>query len=229
MDHRSLTKIVFAKELAQISNPNLVAFVIEASSLTFDGFWKRPAAKNNAYHPEISCGDGGLVRHVKYAIKLGVQWCRANDDFVPGHDQWMGDTAKTKSMDIVIAALILHDMMKEGDPDKAHLPERSQGRYITGCHGMDMASAINAKILKGQVSREHSLILYAIACHMGVWTVDPNFYPQNLSCPDHRAVAMLVHTADYFSSRKTDGMMKDVWNEYQSPPAIPNGTPTTVA
>lgn len=192
--------------LRGIQNPHMRDWVIStADQLCGDYFWTRPAAKANRYHPEVSCGDGGLVRHTLYACYWGTEQMRAMDEYPPGVDAW-GDTP-TVHHDEVIASLILHDMMKEGDPQKAHLAERT-AKVITGCHGVDMAEAILLRVFNGQVpSREYLHIILAIAGHMGNWTIPAKHRPDRISDPESRLVATMVHLADYAASRKCDGVM----------------------
>lgn len=216
----------FAPELDSITDVSIRDLVVRsATELCGDYFWTRPAAKNNRYHPSVSCGDLGLVRHVKYACWWGEEIMRALDVYPEGQTAF--GNAKTKNHDSVIAALILHDMMKEGDPDKAGQPERSgnPGRsHIMRCHGIDMADAMFRKVLGGQfTTREQQFIVYGVACHMGVWTSDPAYIPHNLSDPDVRQVAMLVAGADYNSSRKADDKMAQLMETIPPNSGIANG------
>src|SRR4051812_26055815 len=109
----------FAEELSLIQDQAIRAFVLDCfDKICPDYFWERSAAKGGRYHPKFVDGVGGLVRHVKYACFWGSQFCRAfsgcgkGDDAGPLHD-------------VVVAALIMHDMVKDGDegrtiPPSAH-------------------------------------------------------------------------------------------------------------
>lgn len=228
MDHAALVQKHFGGELGLIANPSLRQLVIDSTAqFCAPYFWERPAAKGNRFHPEVSCGDGGLVRHVKYACWCAMELMRAWDQYPEGTTSNNMNGARTRNQDVIIAALILHDMMKEGDPFLAHLPER-QGKegskLIGGCHGIDMASAMYFRLFKGQVqSREHWSILYAIAGHMGVWTADPAFIPQNIADPEYRHIALLTAGADYFSSRKADAQMRELLAYQVVATSQPNG------
>lgn len=201
----------FSAELNSIKKPEIVDLVVSATDkLCGEYFWTRPAARNNAYHPQVSCGEGGLVRHVKYACWCGEEAMRAFD--TRNNGQGTKTSEPTDNHDVVIAALILHDMMKEGDPAKANGPKRD----ITGCHGIDMAENIVSKILGGNITTpDQSMIVHGVACHMGVWTSDPAYIPHNLSDPEIRHVALLVHMGDYFASRKADTYMTSLLENYQ--------------
>ncbi len=196
---------------AGIRNPAIRDLVITAcDQLCGDYFWTRPAAKGNRYHPQVSCGEGGLVRHTMYVCWWALEVMRSVDECPSGKTAWDQDLV-TVNHDAVIASCILHDMMKEGDPFLSKMPER-QGRdgarLIGGCHGVDMANALLTRVLKGVVEpREHLLMLYSIAGHMGPWTVPAKHNPANITDPSIRHVAQIVHAADYAASRKADTIM----------------------
>lgn len=197
-----------------IRNPAIRDSVLKmADTCCGDYFWTRPAAKNNRYHPECSCGEGGLIRHVQYACWWGLEMMRSKDVYPEGKSAFDND-AVTIHHDVVLAALIVHDMMKEGDPLHANLPER-QGdagrRLILGCHGVDMAAAILRNVYGGKLeNHDQQLIIYSVAGHMGPWTLPNKYAPANIQDPTTRNVAQIVADADYASSRKADGAMSEI-------------------
>lgn len=196
---------VFKRELALIDDEAIRSFVVSVfDKFGVDDWWDRPCSLSGKYHPSISQGKGGLVRHVKYAVWWGDELCRSFFNST-GKD---GDRGMIR--DVIIAALILHDLMKDGDPELASLPERrgrSAHRLITGCHGVDLANAINERLLNGKPSPEQVLICYGIAAHMGPWTIPDAYRPENAPEGLARTVAWAVHTADYAASRKADEEM----------------------
>jgi hypothetical protein len=186
----------FANELSWIKKPEIRQFVLDAfDKICPDYFWERPAAKRGGYHPGFTDGDGGLCRHVKYACWWGNQLCRAfsgngqGEDVGPLHD-------------VVIAALILHDVVKDGDAGRS-IPKSPfpMGRY----HGVEMMEALFHRVLNAQQPTEDQLLIMAgVAAHMGVWTEPEKFRPWNLGGSLIKKVATLVHMADYCASRKVD-------------------------
>lgn len=217
-----------AKPIPGIANPAVREFVLGvADKLCGDYFWSRPAATNNAYHPMVSCGEGGLVRHVQYACYWGYEMCRSMDVYPEGSDGW--SNTPTVNHDVVLGALILHDMMKEGDPTRAQEPERAKKGYITGCHGVDLAEAILTRYLTKPPERWQILIVMGIAGHMGVWTKPERYNPQKFQDPHVRHVALIVHAADYASSRKADGVMASVTSGIRYEPEINVNVPATPA
>jgi hypothetical protein len=187
-----------------------------ADALCPDYFWVRPASKSG-YHPNVSDGDGGLVRHTLYACWWGTAIARAED--VDSLGSTPADES-TPNMDAILAALILHDMMKEGDPSKVNETERrgpGQYQFITGIHGIDMADAIYTRFLQRRLpSRWHASVLMAIAGHMGPWTIRPEWRPIPSNFVNRQTgefdydmwrIAAIVSRADYASSRLCDGVM----------------------
>lgn len=201
-------KQVFAKELAQITNPEIRDFTIECfEKLGHEWFWNRPCALSGRFHPQIAQGPGGLVRHVKYGVWWGIEMARAL--FGTGKD-----SDPCPYMDEVISALLLHDLLKDGDPMLAGRAERAgpQGKkLILGCHGVDMANAILNRVLAGrQPNTSHILIMYGIAAHMGVWTLPVEYKPLAIKGDLARMFALCVHLSDYAASRKADDGMREI-------------------
>lgn len=187
----------FGPELAYISDPAIKGFVIQCfDTVCPDYFWVRPASKMGVYHPSFVSGDGGLCRHVKYGIWWLNQLLRAFNGSGQGDDVGPRDIA-----DPAYAAMILHDVVKDGD-EKRTLPKSPH--KIARYHGVEMAEAIWHRVLGGKAEHEwQAMICYGVAAHMGVWTEPPEFRPWNLKGGTKaRKVATLVHMADYCASRK---------------------------
>lgn len=69
-------------------------------------FWQVPASSSGKYHPSYAIGDGGLVRHVKAAVRFAAHLFVVSD---------FTDDEK----DAVVAALLLHDAIKHGNGEDA--------------------------------------------------------------------------------------------------------------
>jgi hypothetical protein len=193
----------FAQELSTIKDQAIRAFVFDVfDKVCPDYFWDRPASKAG-YHPAFVCGPAGLVRHVKYACWWGTQMCRAmsgngtGDDVGPYHD-------------VVIAALIIHDMVKDGDEGRTRPKTTIR---MTNYHGVELMEAIIDRVFAGRTpTKEELLIIQGVAAHMGVWTKPEEFRPWNLKGSEARKVATLVHLADYAASRKVDEIIPALAN-----------------
>lgn len=68
-------------------------------------FWEAPASSSGKFHPPLSQGDAGLVRHTYFATKLLLE--------MSGLD-YIKSKYSSKSIDEMIVAIILHDTFKLG-------------------------------------------------------------------------------------------------------------------
>ncbi len=120
---------IFQKELSLIHDKDIRNFVVECfDKLCPDYFWTCPCSTTGKYHPQVSLGVGGLVRHTKLAVWWGLELIRA-----------LHDSPKLKSIALhtlqneVIATLLLHDMVKNGKGLNAQGYPLDRG--VTGTHG----------------------------------------------------------------------------------------------
>lgn len=104
-------------------------------------FFTAPASQSGRYHPEKMNGEGGLLRHTKACVSLGIHLVQVID--VVGRE------------DKVIAALILHDTCKFGVEDE-------MGDYCDN-HGSLAAQRCKA------LGLEDKEVLHSIERHMGQW------------------------------------------------------------
>jgi len=176
-------------------------------------FWVRAASRSGRYHPQLSAGNGGLVRHTKLAAWWGANNCR---QFGSGYDAG-------PYYNEVVAALILHDMHKDGDPaqdeirgiqrmpdgsvDRDNGNGKAWGDFINGGHGVDMAAAICNRVLNNVMNPTNTLVAMGVACHMGVWTTPAEYQPSAIADPVARHVALVVAQSDYCAAQKADEVM----------------------
>ena len=196
-------EVEFAEEFKLFRDPKYRDFTKRCFDvLCPEHFWDRACSLSGKYHPKLSQGKGGLVRHVKY----GVWWVL---EIGRGFDS--SDLGKSvNNHDLLISALLLHDVLKDGDPTLAHKAERQghQGkRLIGGCHGVDMAQAIYNRVLNQSPDDAQTLICYGIAGHMGIWTIPVEHSPDRIEGAVPRRFAQLVHLGDYCASRQCDDFM----------------------
>ena len=187
---------VFAYELSLIKSKEIKQFVIDIfDKLCPDYFWTCPCSTSGKYHPQVSLGEGGLVRHTKLAVWWGIELLRAL-----GTSADFRNIPYDKLQDEVIATLLLHDMIKNGKGLNAQGRPLESG--VTGTHGVTLVE----KILESDIPdvRSYDRILVGITAHMGIWTTDPMRRPDVINEPDMKAFAQLIHLADYCASRKVN-------------------------
>ena len=68
-------------------------------------FYEIPASSTGKYHPDFSLGDGGLVRHVKVAVRIAKELL---------DNPCIGEKYSQNEKDMMIFTLILHDGLKSG-------------------------------------------------------------------------------------------------------------------
>jgi len=200
-----LSKIekVFAEELSKIQNPEIRDFVIIFfDELCPNYFWTCPCSTSGKYHPKVSLGKGGLVRHTKLAVWWGLELLRAVES-----SPELKDIPKIQLRDEVIAALLLHDMRKNGRGLNA-AGYSKEGSGITGKHGTLLAEMILECLDSDDPT--FSRILMGIAGHMGVWTTDVTYRPDNIKDNALRAFVNLIHLADFCASKKVDEKMLEL-------------------
>ena len=189
---------IFQKELQLIHDQTIKQFVITCfDKLCPDYFWTCPCSTTGKYHPQVSLGKGGLVRHTKLAVWWGIELLRA-----------LGTSPELKDIttlqDEVIATLLLHDMIKNGKG--LNVQGRPLEKGVTGTHGVKLIALMFDDGYDSILSSEwEERICYGIACHMGIWTTNPEYQPQNMPST-LRPFVDLIHLADYCASRKVDNM-----------------------
>lgn len=191
------TETIFAHELSLIHDNDIKNFVIDCfDKLCPDYFWTCPCSTTGKYHPKVSLGVGGLIRHTKLAVWWGIELLRAL-----GTSPELKDIATLQ--DEVIATLLLHDMIKNGKGLNAQGYPLDRG--VTGTHGVTLAEKIaDHPDLYLDNDDTFYRIIEGIGSHMGIWTTVPACKPDDIPYPDRKAFAQLIHLADYCASRKVD-------------------------
>jgi hypothetical protein len=170
---------VFGEEIAHINSSHMRHFVYACLLTAPAYFWVAPASSSGRNHPWWAKGEGGLVRHTKAAVWVGLELLEA----YPGLRQ---------ERDYIIAALLLHDTLKfgiEGQKTVKEHPLLPREYY-----------AEHKEILGEE---RYQKLMDLIASHMGVWG------PEGVEVvpPSGRmSAAELVHLADYIASRPWNGM-----------------------
>ena len=204
---------IFQKELSLIHDKDIKDFVVTCfDKLCPDYFWTCPCSTTGKYHPQVSLGVGGLVRHTKLAVWWGIELLRAI-----GRSPELRNIPPIHLQNEVIATLLLHDMIKNGKGLNAQGYPLEPG--VTGTHGVTLANKIvsltNELVVKPTDIGTTDRILIGIARHMGIWTTNSAYRPNNIIDPTIKAFANLIHLADYCASRKVDEIYRKLENEKQ--------------
>ena len=183
---------IFQKELNLIHDTIIKQFVIECfDKLCPDYFWTCPCSTTGKYHPQVSLGVGGLVRHTKLAVWWGIELLKAL-----GEEPGLKSIPSNQLFDEIIATLLLHDMIKNGKGLNAQGYPFDRG--VTGTHGVTLANKIKDSDINSTIFER---VLAGIAMHMGIWTTKP-YAAVDVTGLD--AFIELIHLADYCASRKVD-------------------------
>lgn len=201
-------EIIFQKELSLIHDKTIKQFVIDCFDKLCPGyFWTCPCSTTGKYHPQVSLGVGGLVRHTKLAVWWGIELWKAlstSPGLIDIPPRWLRDE--------IIATLLLHDMVKNGKGLNAQGYSLEEG--VTGTHGVTLANRICNEIFDQKLNSDSYIrILTGIQSHMGIWTITYVNSPNNILDPTKKAFANLIHLADYCASRKIDSIYSDLEQE----------------
>ena len=198
---------VFEHELSLIKSQEIKQFVIDVfDKLCPDYFWTCSCSTSGKYHPQVSLGEGGLVRHVKLAVWWGFELLRAL-----GTSPELKHIPSDQLQDEVIATLLLHDLLKNGEGLDSD--GRPLDRSVTGTHGVTLAQNIISSHIFLKDGYSLNRILVGITAHMGIWTTDSTQRPDHIIDASDEAFANLIHLADYCASRKVDSIYATLQEE----------------
>ena len=173
----------FKKELNYIKDEKIKESCETMLNLLPDYFFQIPASSTGKYHPEFTLGDGGLVRHVKAAVRIAYELLS---------NPSIGGKYTSKEQDLMIMTLILHDGLKSG---------LTHNRYTQFDHPTLIKNYIIENKDKLKLSdKEIDFVAKAIESHMGPWNKDYNGN-EVLPVPKTK-YENFVHMCDFLASRK---------------------------
>ena len=184
--NKNRAKEVFKEELALIGSEYIKTFVLECfGHLTPDYFWEVAASSSGNHHPKIVNKKYGLIIHTK----LCVWWGRK-----------ISEAFYEVEQDVIIAALLLHDLQKFGQIMDNGKPTLAG---YTSSHGPMLAMQIEqlCSRLSHSVHGFRETIIAAISLHMGKWTDESLGKKWEDGYRDNNNVKV-VCLADYIASRK---------------------------
>lgn len=168
---------ILREEIASIGSPKIKEFVVKALSAAPAYFWTAPASTTGKYHPVFSLGKGGLVRHTKAVVKFAREFIVAME--------------LEKYSDHIIAASILHDIIKNGEfyVDGRFDPREKE---VTKNHGLSASIWLSKHV--NVEDPEIKFVTDLIAKHMGRWSPE--------GCKPQTLAEWCVHLADFTASRR---------------------------
>ncbi len=176
-----MKKDVFEMELHNFKYENVRISTEIVLEMLPDYFYQIPASSSGKYHPSFSLGEGGLVRHVKVALRILEEIFK--DSVFGNYDNY--------TKDLMRMALMLHDGFKSGIENSGH----------TCCeHPVIMSDFILSNKDKLSISENDAMfVAQLIRTHMGPWNTDKE---GNVIMPvPETKEELLVHLCDYIASR----------------------------
>ncbi len=176
-----MKKDVFKVELDRIKNDKVRYSTEIILEMLPDYFYKIPASSSGKYHPLFSLGEGGLVRHVKVALRILEEMFR--DEVFGVYDEY--------TKDLMRMALMLHDGFKSGINNMGHTCSE---------HPVIMSDFILNNKENLLISENDSkFVSDLIRSHMGPWNKDKE---GNVIMPVPKTnEELLIHLCDYIASR----------------------------
>ena len=178
--------------LETITNADVKDFLLHALEQMPDYFYKVPTSSTGKYHPQYSCGEGGLFRHSISVVRF------LNFFFTLEQYSCYFDA---REMDLMRVAGMLHDCMKSGLQEEYEL-----NKYTKSEHPLLAAKFVRENCFLEK--RDVEIIAHAIEAHMGQWNTDTKTHEVLLPKPTTKYQKTL-HLADYLSSRKDLDMSFD--------------------
>lgn len=208
MNNGLKAEVVFKDELDYIENDEIKSFVLDMfKNFTSDYFWDGAASSSGIHHPKISNKKHGLVLHTKLAVWWGRKLFES-----------MSHVCETFSLDVVIAALLLHDLQKFGatlnDDGTPSLNDYAGSHGIVLSEHLEIFLKYDTKY--SDIQDEIGRIILAIALHMGRWTnmsLDVGWSDRIVG---EGTESQIVHMADYCASRKVDDKIAEL-DKYDFP------------
>lgn len=174
---------IFKHELNYIRDERVRNSLIHMINVLPDYFFEVAASSTGKYHPEYALGEGGLLRHSKAAMRIGYELLE---------NPAIGDKYTGIEKDLMLAALLIHDGLKLGNPME---------KYTRFDHPILMADLLEKEKDSLEINDQERILMEdVIKTHMGVWTTDYNGN-EVLEKPKTK-YQNFVHMCDFLASRK---------------------------
>ena len=199
---------LFNKELETITNEDIRDFAKKLLDDAPEYFFHVAASSTGKYHPQISLGDGGLMRHTKAVIRFF--------NHIMGVEQ-NSSLFTDRELDLGRVACLIHDIQKSGDATTYAEKSNNGEKKVFTVFDHPLLAAKYVLAYKGQYLNEEELeyIASAVRGHMGQWNTDKR---SSVVLPKPETeMQKMVHLADYLASRKDIEMQFDASEKEQLP------------
>ena len=176
-----MKKDVFKVELDRFKHDNVRLSTEMILEEIPEYFYEMPASTSGRFHPAFSLGEGGLVRHVKVAMRILEEMYR--DTAFGEYDDY--------TKDLMRMALLLHDGFKSGIEFCGHT--RSDHPVLMSDYLLNNQDRLDL------TKEDTAFVARLIRCHMGPWNKDREGN-EIMPVPKTRE-ELLVHLCDYIASR----------------------------
>ena len=173
----------FKVEIGYINSDRYKKCAEELIDLLPDYFFTVAASSTGKYHPSFSLGDGGLLRHTKALVKIGVELM---------NNESLGHKFTDDEKDLLIISMIMHDGLKHG---------LTESKYTVFEHPLIVCDYIKENKDKLSLNEDEiKFICKVISSHMGQWNTNP-YSDVVLPLPKDK-YQRFVHMCDFLASRK---------------------------
>ena len=146
----------FKKEIEYIQNDKYKKCAKELIDLLPDYFFEVAASSTGKYHPSFSLGDGGLLRHTKALVRIGIELM---------NNESLNHKFTNDEKDLLIISMIMHDGLKHG---------LDNNKYTVFEHPIIVCDYIKDNSKKLSLNKEEiEFICKVISSHMGQWNTSP--------------------------------------------------------
>ena len=174
---------MFLDELSYIQDEDYSEALLNIIQMLPDYWYHEPASSTGKYHPGYALGEGGLLRHSKAAMRIGLELLS---------NPAIGDKYTQREKDLMLMSLLVHDGLKLGLP---------QEKYTRFDHPILMGNFVVENRKKIGLNEEDAKFMQdVIKTHMGNWTTDYNGN-EVLEAPKTK-YQNFVHMCDYLASHK---------------------------
>ena len=174
---------LFLEELSYIQDEEYSEALLNIINMLPDYWFHEAASSTGKYHPEYALGEGGLLRHSKAAMRIGLELLS---------NPAIGNKYTSREKDLMLMSLLVHDGLKLGMP---------QEKYTRFDHPILMGQfVVDHKDEIGINEEDAKFMQDVIKTHMGNWTTDYN--GNEVLEPPKTKYQNFVHMCDFLASRK---------------------------